>query len=66
MVAYVEDLAGKTRDLPGEASFKAILIRAGEIAGVDKVRFTSGGQCAKGTCPKRVGSTRHDLVFFEN
>ncbi len=34
---------------------------AGSIAGVDRVRVTSGGQCAEGTCNRRVGTTRHDL-----
>ncbi len=61
MVVYVEDTEGKTRDLPIEPNLKAILVRAGEIAGVDRVRVTSGGQCKIGTCTKRTGTTRHDL-----
>jgi hypothetical protein len=31
------------------------------VARIDEVRVESGGQCAIGTCSKRVGSTRHDL-----
>ncbi|MCI4645981.1 MAG: hypothetical protein MRY64_14460 [Hyphomonadaceae bacterium] len=57
----IEDTAGKTRDLPISADLRALLIGAASEVGIDTVRVTSGGQCAKGTCEKRVGSTRHDL-----
>jgi Bacterial SH3 domain len=61
MTEIVEDTKGKTRDLPIDQKLKSILISAGIEAGVDKVRVTSGGQCAQGTCTKRFGSNRHDL-----
>ena len=57
----VEDTKGKTRDLPIAKSLKEILFQAGNLTGVDEVKVTSGGQCAIGTCAKRMGSTRHDL-----
>jgi hypothetical protein len=61
MVRVVENTAGKTRDLPIVSRLKQILSFAGSVAGIDEVRVESGGQCAIGTCSKRVGSTRHDL-----
>lgn len=65
MTHVVEDTQGKVRNLPIDQNLKAILLRAGEEAGVDKVCVTSGGQPAKGspeaTRYNRVGSTRHDL-----
>lgn len=61
MVRVVENTAGKTRDLPINFRLKQILSFAGSVAGIDEVRVESGGQCAIGTCSKRVGSTRHDL-----
>jgi Bacterial SH3 domain len=61
MVRVVENTAGKTRDLPIASRLKQILSFAGSVAGIDEVRVESGGQCAIGTCSKRVGSTRHDL-----
>lgn len=61
MVRVVENTAGKTRDLPIAPGLKQILSFAGSVAGIDEVRVESGGQCAIGTCNKRVGSTRHDL-----
>jgi hypothetical protein len=61
MVRVVENTAGKTRDLPIVPRLKQILSFAGSVAGIDEVRVESGGQCAIGTCSKRVGSTRHDL-----
>lgn len=61
MVRVVENTAGKTRDLPIFPRLKQILSFAGSVAGIDEVRIESGGQCAIGTCNKRVGSTRHDL-----
>lgn len=61
MVPVIEATAGKIRDLPIAPRLKQILSFAGSVAGIDEVRVTSGGQCAKGTCNKRVGSTRHDL-----
>jgi hypothetical protein len=56
----VEDTAGKTRDLPISAALRSLLLAAAQDANVDVVRVISGGQCAKGTCTKRTGSTRHD------
>jgi hypothetical protein len=61
MATVVENTAGKTRDLPIVPRLKQILSFAGSVAGIDEVRVESGGQCAIGTCNKRVGSTRHDL-----
>ena len=61
MVRVVENTAGKTRDLPIASRLKQILSFAASVAGIDEVRVESGGQCAIGTCSKRVGSTRHDL-----
>lgn len=61
MIPVIEDTAGKIRDLPITPRLKRILAFAGSIAGIDEVRVTSGGQCARGTCSKRTGSTRHDL-----
>jgi hypothetical protein len=61
MVRVVENTAGKTRDLPIDPRLKQVLSFAGAVAGIDEVRVESGGQCAKGTCSKRTGSTRHDL-----
>lgn len=61
MVDYVEDTKGKIRDLPVDPKLKSILVRAAEVAGVNKVRVISGGQCKIGTCSQRTGSTRHDL-----
>ena len=61
MTKLVEDTQGKTRDLPINDNLKQVLLNAGADVGIDKIRVTSGGQCAKGTCAKRTGSTRHDL-----
>jgi hypothetical protein len=47
--------------LPIDSRLKQILSFAGSVAGIDEIRVESGGQCAIGTCSKRVGSTRHDL-----
>ena len=58
---FVEDTKGKIRSLPIDLKLRKILIKAAKHAGIEKVRVTSGGQCAKGTCTKRTGSTRHDL-----
>jgi len=61
MTIVVEDTRGRIRNLPIDLRLKDILIKSGEHASVDKVRVISGGQCAKGTCIQRTGSTRHDL-----
>ncbi len=61
MAEVIEDTAGKTRDLPIETRLKNLLQQACNGLGIDMVRVVSGGQCAKGTCSKRTGSTRHDL-----
>lgn len=60
MVEFVQDTLG-IRTLPISNNLKKILLLAAQEARVDKIRVTSGGQCAKGTCSKRTGSTRHDL-----
>lgn len=61
MTALNEETHGKTRDMPISGRLKALLIEAGAQAGIERIVVTSGGQCAKGTCAKRTGSTRHDL-----
>lgn len=61
MARIKDNTAGKTRDLPINSRLKQILISAADEAGIDEVVVESGGQCAIGTCTKRVGSTRHDL-----
>lgn len=61
MVELVEDTKGKTRDLPISESLRNILIQACDGLDIDRIRVFSGGQCRKGTCGKREGSTRHDL-----
>jgi hypothetical protein len=60
MAIVREDTKGKIRDLPIHPTLKAVLIKAADAAGIQIVRVTSGGQCPKGTCRKRTGSTRHD------
>lgn len=60
MAIVVEETSGKTRDLPIAPELRNLLKVAAEEAGISKVRVTSGGQCPKGTCTKRTGSTRHD------
>ncbi len=61
MVPVIEATANKIRNRPIAPRLKHILSFAGCEAGIDEVRVTSGGQCAIGTCSRRVGSTRHDL-----
>jgi len=56
----IEDTKGKIRDLPIQPKLRDILREAGEEAGVDIVRVTSGGQARLGSGGKRTGSTRHD------
>ena len=63
MAIVREDTKGKIRDLPIHDTLRAVLIEAADAAGIDVVRVTSGGQCPKGTCRKRTGSTRHDNGF---
>ena len=60
MSKVVEDTRGKIRDLPITGELRDLLKSAAEACGVDTVRVTSAGQCAKGQCEKRTGSTRHD------
>jgi hypothetical protein len=60
MAVVREDTKGKTRDLPIKRELKKLLGEAAKASSVDVVRVTSGGQCRKGTCTKRTGSTRHD------
>lgn len=52
-------LAGKIRDQQICWPLHEILYRAAEVAGIDTVRVTSGGQ--PGSTGRRTGSTRHDL-----
>jgi hypothetical protein len=56
----IEATKGKIRDLPIQAKLREILLKAGEAAGIDIVRVTSGGQARLGSGGKRTGSTRHD------
>lgn len=60
MARVEEHTRGKIRDLPISSALKAVLLSAAQASGVDLVKVTSGGQCRKGTCTKRTGSTRHD------
>ena len=61
MTRIIENTANRTRNLPIVSRLKRILSIAGSEAGIDEVRVESGGQCAIGTCSRRIGSTRHDL-----
>jgi N-acetylmuramoyl-L-alanine amidase-like protein len=61
MVQIIEDTDGKIRDKPINNKLRRVLIRAGDAAGIDIIRVTSGGQAKKGSRGKRTGSTRHDL-----
>lgn len=60
MTQVIEATKGKIRDLPIQPKLRQILLEAGEAAGVDIVRVTSGGQARLGSGGKRTGSTRHD------
>lgn len=60
MATVIEATKGKIRDLPIKKSLSAILSQAADIAGIDTVRVTSGGQAKKGSGGKRTGSVRHD------
>ena len=53
--------SNKIRNLPISEELRNVLSIAGSFAGIDEVRVISGGQCAKGTCNRRIGSVRHDL-----
>jgi hypothetical protein len=63
-------LAGKIRDRPISKELEAVLQKAGNAAGIDKIFITSGGQ--PGTTGRSTGSTRHnggraaDLQLFVN
>lgn len=61
MTAVIEKTQGSTRNQPISNQLRSILLQAGISAQVDEVIVISGGQCARGTCQRRVGSTRHDL-----
>lgn len=52
---------GKVRDLPISTALADLLEGAAQSTGIDTVWVYSGGQCAIGTCDKRIGSPRHDL-----
>jgi Bacterial SH3 domain len=60
MVRIVEATKGKIRDKPISKKLRTVLTKAGEAAGIDVVRITSGGQDPLGSGGKRTGSTRHD------
>ena len=60
MAKVEEHTKGKIRDLPISKALRAVLLSAAKSSGVDLVKVTSGGQCRKGSCTKRTGSTRHD------
>ena len=59
MVPVDEQQGHSTRKLPITGKLKALLAKAGGLAGIDKVVVFSGGQPATG--PNRVGSHRHDF-----
>lgn len=61
MARLTEATKGKIRDLPISDRLRTLLLAAAERSSIDTVVVTSGGQCAKGSCTKRTGSTRHDL-----
>src|SRR5688500_9508978 len=61
MTDLIEDTKDSIRNLPIDERLKKLLLIAGQEAGVDRIRITSGGQCAIGTCKRRTGSPRHDL-----
>ena len=50
----------KIRNQPISDSLRTLLLAAGSETGIDSIFVTSGGQCAKGVCNRRTGSTRHD------
>ncbi len=50
----------KTRNLPISEELEKQLAYAAKKNGLEVI-VTSGGQCAAGSCQRRVGSTRHDL-----
>ncbi|MCK2055390.1 SH3 domain-containing protein [Methylobacterium sp. 37f] len=60
MAIIREDTKGKIRDLPIHDTLRTVLTKAANAVDIAVVRVTSGGQCHKGTCTKRTGSTRHD------
>lgn len=48
------------RNKPITAQLEQVLISAGQVAGIDAITITSGGQDALGHGTRRTGSTRHD------
>lgn len=60
MATVIMNNKGKIRDKPIAPELTAVLIKAADAAGVDKVSVTSGGQDVKGKGTRRTGSTRHD------
>jgi hypothetical protein len=59
MSEIVEATKTSIRNLPIQKDLRDLLVKAAEIAGVDTVLVTSGGQPAYPGKP-RIGSTRHD------
>ncbi|QWW71373.1 SH3 domain-containing protein [Rhizobium sp. WYJ-E13] len=60
MVMFSGPPAVAIRNLPISDELKRVLARSADLAGVDEIRITSGGQPAKGEGTRRTGSTRHD------
>lgn len=61
MAEVFEDTKNQIRNLPIAEKLRSLLGDAADIAGVTRVRVTSGGQAIKGSGGRRTGSTRHDL-----
>lgn len=62
MTEIVQDLTGKTRNIPVSPEYIQRIERiASTIDPTLGVTITSGGQPRKGTSTKRTGSTRHDI-----
>lgn len=65
MTDLIEDTVGKIRSLPISARLRRILLAAGELAGVDTIRVTSGGQMPLATAlakgAKKISGSRWRL-----
>jgi hypothetical protein len=60
MVSLSGPPSAAIRNKPISAELENVLRAAGEAAGIDEIRITSGGQPAIGEGTRRTGSTRHD------
>jgi len=60
MVTFSGPPSAAIRNKPIATELKTVLQAAGEAAGIDEIRITSGGQDAIGEGTRRTGSTRHD------